>query len=95
MSEIEQFDGVQNVNLAPVETAEPGAKNIGGFLIGILTAEINAENLKSLVGYLGDRLSGKTIKIKAESKSRKINIEVRNVEDLKKALAEVDNFLKA
>ncbi|GGA45048.1 hypothetical protein [Okeania sp. KiyG1] len=95
LSEIEGFDGVQKADLISIETAEPGAKNIGGFLVGILTAEINAKNLKALVGYLGDRLSGKTVKIKAEGNGRKIDIEVGNMEDLKKALAEVDDFLKA
>ncbi|NEP91444.1 MAG: hypothetical protein F6K18_34200, partial [Okeania sp. SIO2C2] len=94
-SEIKEFDGVQNVDLMPIEKAEPNAKSIGGFLVGILTAEINAKNLKALVGYLGDRLSGKTVKIKAEGNGRKIDIEVVNLEDLKKVLAEVDDFLNA
>ncbi|NET46147.1 hypothetical protein [Okeania sp. SIO2B3] len=48
-----------------------------------------------MVGYLGDRLSGKTIKIKAEGNGRKIDIEVGNLKDLNKALAEVDDFLNA
>ncbi|NEP79105.1 MAG: hypothetical protein F6K17_05275 [Okeania sp. SIO3C4] len=66
MSEIKEFDSLQNADLIPIETAELGAKSIGGFLVGILTAEINAKNLKALVGYLGDRLYGKTTKIKAK-----------------------------
>ncbi|MGB3513021.1 MAG: hypothetical protein WBA93_28175 [Microcoleaceae cyanobacterium] len=95
MSEIKEFDGVQNVDLMPIEKAEPGAKSIGGFLVGILTAEINPKNLKALVRYLGDRLYGKTIKIKAEGNGRKIDIEISRLEDLNKALTEVDNFLKS
>ncbi len=95
LSEIKEFDGVQKADLMPIETAEPGSKSIGGFLIGIITAEINAKNLKALVGYLGDSLYGKTIKIKAEGNGRKIDIQVSNLEDLNKVLTEVDNFLKA
>ncbi|NES90009.1 MULTISPECIES: hypothetical protein [Okeania] len=95
LSEIQEFDGVQKADLIPIETAEPISKSIGGFLVGILTAEINAKNLKALVGYLGDRLYGKTMKIKAEGNGRKIDIEVRNLEDLNKVLREVDNFLNA
>ena len=30
-SEIQEFDGVENADLVPVETAEPGSKSIGGF----------------------------------------------------------------
>ncbi|NEN88949.1 MAG: Clp protease [Okeania sp. SIO3H1] len=63
--------------------------------MGILTAEINAKNLKALVKYLVNRSPGKTVKIKAEGNGRKIDIEVGNLEDLNKALAEVDDFLKA
>ncbi|NEP86112.1 MAG: hypothetical protein F6K18_04365 [Okeania sp. SIO2C2] len=44
LSEIKEFDGVQNVDLMPIEKAEPNAKSIGGFLVGILTAEINAKS---------------------------------------------------
>ncbi|MGD1700636.1 hypothetical protein [Dapis sp. BLCC M229] len=95
LSEIQEFDGVQKADLMPIEKAEPGSKSIGGFLVGILTAEINAKNIKALVGYLGNNLYGKTIKIKAEGNGRKIDFEVRNLEDLKKALAEVDSFLNA
>ena len=95
LSEIQEFDGVQKADLMPIEKAEPGSKSIGGFLVGILTAEINAKNLKALVGYLGNNLYGKTIKIKAEGNGRKLDLEVRNLEDLNKALAEVDNFLKS
>ena len=45
------------------------------------------------MGYVGDRLCGKSIKIKAEGNGRKIDIEVRNIQDLNKALAKVDDFL--
>ena len=95
LSEIEGFDGVQKADLISIETAEPNAKSIGGFLVGILTAEINAKNLKALVRYLVNRRPEKTFKIKAEGNGRKIDIEVGNLEDLKKALAEVDDFLKS
>ncbi|GGA01412.1 hypothetical protein [Okeania sp. KiyG1] len=93
LSEIKKFNGVQNPDLIPIETAEPGAKSLGGFLLGILTAQINAKNLKALVGYLSNRLYGKTInieiKIKENGKEIKLNIEGRNAEELDKEYEKV------
>jgi len=54
--EVKEVEGVQKADLVPVETAPPDSKSVGGFLVGILTAEINAKNIKTLVRFLGDRL---------------------------------------
>ena len=86
LSEIKEIDGVQKADLMPIETAKPGAKSIGGFLVGIITAEINIENTKGLVRYLGDRLYGKTIKMKITAKGNgqgvEVEIEGRNAKEL-------------
>ncbi|NEQ74377.1 MAG: hypothetical protein F6K23_15870 [Okeania sp. SIO2C9] len=87
--EIEKFDGVQKAELMPIEIAQPGAKSIGGFLVGVLTTEINAKNFKALVRYLGNNLYSKTIKIKAKGNGREIDIEISRLEDLNKVLTYV------
>ena len=78
LSEIKEFDGVQNADLIPIETVEPGTMGVGGFLVGILTAEINVENTKGLVRYLGDRLYGKAIKmkIKIQGNGQEVEVEI-------------------
>jgi hypothetical protein len=93
-AEIENVDGVETVDFIPVDQAEPGAKSIGGFITGVLKAEVSLKNLKKLVGYLGDRTFGRTIKIKAEGNGRSLDIEVRRPEDVGVILPEVDKFLK-
>ncbi|NEO56478.1 MAG: hypothetical protein F6K54_27400 [Okeania sp. SIO3B5] len=47
LSEIKKIDGFQKADLMPIETAQPGAKSIGGFLVRVLTAEINPKNFKA------------------------------------------------
>ncbi|NER31098.1 MAG: hypothetical protein F6J89_26630 [Symploca sp. SIO1C4] len=92
--EIKEVEGVEQADLMPVETAPPDSKGIGGFLLGILTAEINAKNLKTLVRFLGDRLFGKTIKIKTEGNGKKLELEIRRPEDLEAIMPKIDNFIK-
>ncbi len=98
LSEIQEFDGVQKADLMPVETPEPGAMGIGGFLVGILSAEINIENTKGLVRYLGDRLRGKNIKIKITAKGNgqevEVEIEGRNAKELQQAYEKVKPIIE-
>ncbi len=98
LSEIKEFDGVQKADLMPRETAEPRTKSIDGFLVGILTAEINIENTKGLVRYLGDRLYGKTIKMKITAKGNgqevEVEIEGRNAEELNEEYEKVKPIIE-
>ncbi|MGQ4646213.1 hypothetical protein [Lyngbya aestuarii] len=91
--EVKEVAGVQKADLVPVETAPPDSKGVGGFLVGILTAEINAKNIKTLVRVLGDRLFGKTIKIKVEGKGKKLELEIRRPEDLEAIMPKIDDFI--
>ncbi|MGB7443012.1 MAG: hypothetical protein WA919_18260 [Coleofasciculaceae cyanobacterium] len=61
--------------------------------MGILTAEINAKNIKTLVRFLGDRLFGKTIKVKVEGKGKKLELEIRRPEDLEAIMPKIDDFI--
>ncbi|NES04551.1 MAG: hypothetical protein F6K22_17980 [Okeania sp. SIO2F4] len=98
LSEVKKFDGVQKADLMSIETAEPGAMGIGGFLVGILTAEINIENTKGLVKYLGNRLYGKTIKMKITAKGNGQEIEVEiegcNAKELEKEYEKVKPIIE-
>jgi len=94
LSQIKKFDGVQKAALKPIETAEPGSKSIGGFLIGILTAEINVENIKGFVRDLDVFLNGKTIKMKitAKGNDREVEVEIegRNAKELNEQYEKVE-----
>ncbi len=58
LAEMFELNEVANV-YRPLDPHPPeGNKALGGFLVGLLTAEVSAGNAKKLWGFLGDRLSG-------------------------------------
>ena len=80
----------------PVDPNPPeGNKSIGGVLVGLLTAEVSVENAKSLMGFLGDRLSGKTIELKVEAEGRSLEVSASSQAELEAALKAAKEFLAA
>jgi hypothetical protein len=57
LKQVRELEEVNNAYLVPDPNQQDGSKDAGGFLIGLLTAEVNAKNIKALFGFLGDRLS--------------------------------------
>lgn len=54
--QIKEVDGVEEAGLVAVELAPPGSKALGGFLLGLLTAEVNPANIKAVFRFLSDCL---------------------------------------
>jgi hypothetical protein len=61
VSELKQMDEVDEVNRVIDPNPPEGNKSMGGFVVGLLTAEVSVTNAKKLLGFLGDRLGGKLI----------------------------------
>ncbi|NJL41640.1 MAG: caspase family protein [Leptolyngbyaceae cyanobacterium SM1_4_3] len=78
-NEMRSGDLVQEAQLAR-ETDVPEAAKSGAaaFLVGILTAEINRENLGKVMDYLGNLRYGKTLALSGEIDGMTYNIEYRN-----------------
>jgi hypothetical protein len=88
-------EGVREVNFIAVETVDPNAKGIGGFLLGQLKASVTVKSLKLLVQYLGNNLFGRTVEIKAEGNGKKLEIKLSRPEDIDKVLPQVDDFINS
>lgn len=69
--------------------------SLRGFLVGILTAEVNPKNIKSLWGFLSERLDGKPVEIEVEANGRQIKIKATSKEDLEAAMQAAKAFLEA
>ncbi|WP_293339404.1 sugar ABC transporter permease [Microcoleus sp. CAWBG58] len=92
--QITEVDGVDQANLVAVETPPEGSRALGGFLLGILTAEVNPVNIKTLFIFLSDRLGGKTIKMSIEAPDgRKLNVEASSQEEFEFAVQQAKNFI--
>jgi hypothetical protein len=75
LPQLRELDGVEDANLVPITEAPQGSKAFGGFLWGLLSAELNPANLKALFGFLSDRFANKTIKMEVEVNGNKLIIE--------------------
>ncbi|MFQ4138188.1 hypothetical protein PGN35_017905 [Nodosilinea sp. PGN35] len=85
--EMESGDLVQDVRLARDEDIPEAAKSgVAAFFIGILTAEINRENLGKVMDYLGNLRYGKTLTLSFEVDGMTSTIEYRNNQELDQAL---------
>ena len=74
LSELNQMDEVDEVNRVIDPNPPEGNKSMGGFLVGLLTAEVSAANVKKLLGFLGDRLGGKRIQLFFRSHGQKLTV---------------------
>lgn len=78
-------------------TGHKSIESIGGVLVGMLKAEVNLENAKKAIAFLQGYFIGKPdrpIKVKAEVKGQKVEIEASNISDFKEALGEMNNFFE-
>ena len=95
LPQLREVDGVEQANLVAVEEIPEGAKSVGGFLIGMLKAEVNPANAKALFSFLVDRLSGKTIEMEVEANGKKLKVRVNNQAELMTAIQAACEFVAA
>ena len=94
--QIREVDGVEDADLVGVSESPEGSKAFGGFLLGILTAEVNPANIKSLFKFLSDRFSGKPIKLEVEKKDgNKLKIEASSQAEFDYAMEKAKEFLES
>jgi hypothetical protein len=95
MLELKEIDDVETVERVLDTNPPEGNKALGGFLVGLLTAGVNAENAKRVLGFLGDRLSGKTIELEVEANGRKLMVKASSQAELAAAIEAAQKFVAA
>lgn len=96
LPQLKEVDGVEDANLVAVEEVPEGSKALGGFLLGLLTAEVNPANIKALFGFLGERLSGKAIEMSLKAADgRELSIKASSQAEFDFAYQKAQEFLKA
>ncbi|MBD2256361.1 hypothetical protein [Pseudanabaena sp. FACHB-2040] len=93
IAELKDVDEVETVNRVLDPNPPEGNKALGGILVGLLTAEANAENAKRLFGFLGDRLGGKSIELEVEANGKKLKVKVQSREELEVAIKSAQDFV--
>jgi hypothetical protein len=89
-----KLDEVEQVNRLSDPNPPEGSKPLdAAFLIGLLTAEVNAKNIKALLGFIWERLSGKPIELKVEANGRKLEVKAYSQQELSAAIEAAQQFL--
>ena len=91
--EMESGDLVQSARLARDEDIPDAAKSgVAAFLVGILTADINRENLGRVMDYLGNLRYGKTLTLSFELDGMVSTLEYRNKQELDQAADTIERL---
>lgn len=94
MAELDEMDEVEVDRVVDPNPPE-GNKALGGFLVGLLTAEVNVANAQKLMGFLGDRLGGKPIELSVEANGKKLTVKAHSQEELEVAIKAAQDFVAA
>ncbi|HEY9601583.1 MAG TPA: hypothetical protein V6C85_08235 [Allocoleopsis sp.] len=93
-NQMEKLDEVERVRRIPDQPPPEGSKPLdAAFIIGLLTAEVNAKNIKALLDFLWERLSGKPIELKVEANGKKLEIKAYSQQELSAAVEAAREFL--
>ncbi|MBD2252579.1 hypothetical protein [Nostoc parmelioides] len=93
IAELKQIDEVDTVGRVLDPNPPAGNKTLGGFLVGLLMAEVNVANAKKLMGFLGDRLGGKPIELEVEANGKKLSVKAHSREELEAAIKAAQDFI--
>jgi hypothetical protein len=89
LDEIEIVDRVLDPN--PPE----GNKAVGAILVGLLTAQVNKENVQKVMGFLFERIGPKPIELEVEANGKKLKVKASSQTELAAAIEAAQKFLAA
>jgi hypothetical protein len=92
--QITEVYGVEQADMIAVKSAPEGSRAIGGFLLGMLTAEVSPASIKALFSFLSDRLGGKVIEMAIETPDgKKLSIKASSKAEFDFATQQAKEFL--
>lgn len=95
LQELRQLDEVERVDLVRDPNPLEKSKALGGFLVGMLTAEVNPANTKALLGFLRDRLGGKPIEMEVEANGKKLKVKAHSQQEFLVAIQAAQQFIES
>ncbi|MEW6496908.1 MAG: hypothetical protein AB1589_30960 [Cyanobacteriota bacterium] len=92
--QMKEIDEVQKVIRVPQVTPPQGSKPLdAAFIIGLLQAEVNLANIRALLGFIWERLSGKPIELRVEAEGKKLEVKAYSQQELSAAIEAAKEFL--
>ncbi len=94
--QMKDIDEVKQVHRLSEPNLPTGSKPLdAAFLIGLLQAEVSVANIKALLGFIWERLSGKPIELKVEANGKKLEVKAYSQQELTAAIEAAKNFIAA
>ncbi|AFZ16743.1 hypothetical protein [Allocoleopsis franciscana] len=93
LKQLKELDELESVERILDPNPPEGNKALGGFLMGMLTTEVNPANVRNLIGFLGDRLSGKAIEMEVEANGKKLKVKASSQAELMAAIEAAQKFV--
>ncbi len=81
LPELRSLDEVIRADRAENLDPEAGSKGFAT-LVGLLQAEVSFKSIKAFVGFLGDRLADKPVKVKVKVGDKETEIEAKSRQEL-------------
>lgn len=93
LREIRDLD-VESAELVEVTEIPEGARSVGGFLLGVLQAEVSIANCHKVLVYLRDRLGNKPIELEVEANDKKLKVKANSQQELIMAIEQAQKFIE-
>jgi methyl coenzyme M reductase subunit D len=93
LRQLKQLDEVEKVGRAEDSNLEEGSRSVLATLVGVLTAEVSVENVKKVLGFVGERIPNKPIIIKVKVGEQEVEIEAKSRKELEEAEKVANNLL--
>lgn len=93
LAQMKDLDEIEKVTR--VRDPHPPVGNMagGGFLVGLLNAEVNAENIKKVFRFLHERFIGKVIELEVEANGRRLKVKASSQTELLAAIEAAEKFI--
>jgi hypothetical protein len=93
LAELKEIDEVESVGRVIDPSPPEGNKTLGGFLAGLVKAEVYAVNAKKVLGFLRGFLVGKPIELSVEAGGKKLSVKANNPAELEAAIKAAQDFI--
>ncbi|WP_228035482.1 toll/interleukin-1 receptor domain-containing protein [Oculatella sp. LEGE 06141] len=88
-----ELEDVESVDRVLDPHPPEGNKAFGGFLAGMVSAEVKPANARSLFGFLGDRPVRSSFEMEIEANGRKMKVKASSPEEVQAAMLLMQQFM--
>jgi hypothetical protein len=95
LRDLQLLDEVEEATRVRDPHPPEGSKAIGAFLVGLMQVAVKAQHVTALLGFLRDRLTGKSIEMEIEAQGKKLKVKAYTPAELRTAIDAARRFVVA